>query len=93
MTAAVEALYGTILDRQRSMPEGSYTAQLLRQGENEILKKIGEEAIEVLIAAKSEGDQRVVYEMADLVYHCLVLLAARGLAWSDIEAELEHRFR
>jgi phosphoribosyl-ATP pyrophosphohydrolase len=93
MSSAVETLFTTIQERKRTLPEGSYTARLLQQGENEILKKIGEEAIEVLIAAKAEGDARVIYEMTDLVYHCLVLLAARDLAWSDIEAELERRFR
>jgi phosphoribosyl-ATP pyrophosphohydrolase len=66
--------------------------QLLEAGENEILKKIGEEAVEVIIAAKGEGDDRVLYEMSDLIYHAMVLLAARGLAWSDVEAELARRF-
>jgi phosphoribosyl-ATP pyrophosphohydrolase len=66
--------------------------QLLEAGENEILKKIGEEAVEVIIAAKGEGDGRVLYEMADLIYHAMVLLAARDLTWSDVEAELARRF-
>jgi phosphoribosyl-ATP pyrophosphohydrolase len=66
---------------------------LFSAGENEILKKIGEEAVEVLIAAKSEGNERVIYEMADLVYHSLVLLAARGLTWADVEQELARRFQ
>ncbi len=65
---------------------------MLEAGENEILKKIGEEAVEVIIAAKGEGDGRVLYEMADLIYHAMVLLAARDLTWSDVEAELARRF-
>jgi len=85
-------LWQTILDRKAQMPEGSYTAHLLREGENEILKKIGEEAIEVIIAAQSEGDERVLYESADLLYHLMVLLAARDLTWDQLEQELARRF-
>jgi phosphoribosyl-ATP pyrophosphohydrolase len=85
-------LWATIEQRKQQRPTGSYTVQLLEAGENEILKKIGEEAVEVIIAAKGEGDARVLYEMSDLIYHALVLLAARDLAWSDVEAELARRF-
>jgi phosphoribosyl-ATP pyrophosphohydrolase len=85
-------LWATIEQRKAQRPPGSYTVQLLEAGENEILKKIGEEAVEVIIAAKSEGDSRVLYELADLIYHSMVLLAARDLAWSDVEAELARRF-
>ena len=49
--------------------------------------------MEVIIAAKGEGDDRIIYEMSDLIYHCMVLLAARGLNWAEIEAELARRFR
>jgi phosphoribosyl-ATP pyrophosphohydrolase len=85
-------LWATIEQRKQQRPAGSYTVQLLEAGENEILKKIGEEAVEVIIAAKGEGDGRVLYEMADLIYHAMVLLAARDLTWSDVEAELARRF-
>jgi phosphoribosyl-ATP pyrophosphohydrolase len=85
-------LWATIEQRKQQRPAGSYTVQLLETGENEILKKIGEEAVEVIIAAKGEGDDRVLYEMSDLIYHAMVLLAARDLAWSDVEAELARRF-
>jgi phosphoribosyl-ATP pyrophosphohydrolase len=85
-------LWATIEQRKQQRPAGSYTVQLLEAGENEILKKIGEEAIEVIIAAKGEGDGRVLYEMADLMYHAMVLLAARDLTWNDVEAELARRF-
>jgi phosphoribosyl-ATP pyrophosphohydrolase len=85
-------LWATIEQRKQQRPAGSYTVQLLEAGENEILKKIGEEAVEVIIAAKGEGDSRVLYEMSDLIYHAMVLLAARDLAWSDVEAELARRF-
>ncbi len=86
-------LWQTILERRTMLPEGSYTATLFRRGENEILKKLGEEAIEVLVAAKGESDDRVIYEAADLIYHLLVLLAARNLSWEQVEAELARRFR
>lgn len=93
MPSALETLFDTILQRRDSPPPGSYTASLFAKGENEICKKIGEEAVEVIIAAKGETDDRIVYEMADLVYHGMVLLAARGLRWSDVEAELARRFK
>ncbi|MCB0044510.1 MAG: phosphoribosyl-ATP diphosphatase [Caldilineaceae bacterium] len=92
MSNTLSDLFATIEARKETMPEGSYTAELLRAGENEILKKIGEEAVEVIIAAKGEGDERVRYEMADLLYHCLVLLAQRGQTWQEIEGELASRF-
>ena len=72
---------------------GSYTAELLHAGEDEILKKVGEEAMEVILAAKGQGDARVISEVADLFYHLLVLLAARGLTLADVEAELVRRRR
>ncbi len=90
--STLDQLWQTILDRKARMPEGSYTAHLLREGENEILKKIGEEAVEVIIAAKGEGDERVLYESADLLYHLMTLLAARDLTWSQLEQELASRF-
>jgi phosphoribosyl-ATP pyrophosphohydrolase len=64
---------------------------LFAAGENEIVKKVGEEAIEVIVAAKGQGDERVVSEVADLIYHTLVLLAARGIAWRAVEDELARR--
>ena len=92
-STTMQQLWTTIQERKAAMPEGSYTAFLFRSGENEILKKIGEEAIEVIIAAKGEGDDRVIYESADLIYHLLVLLAQRDLTWEQIEAELARRFK
>ena len=88
----INQLFATIQSRKAEMPEGSYTAFLFEKGENEVLKKIGEEAIEIIIAAKGEGDDRVLYESADLIYHLLVLLAARDLSWEQVEAELAKRF-
>jgi phosphoribosyl-ATP pyrophosphohydrolase len=84
-------LYATILERKQNPTPDSYTARLLAGGEDEIVKKVGEEAIEVILAAKAQGNARLVEEVADLTYHVLVLLASRGLAPADIQAELEHR--
>jgi phosphoribosyl-ATP pyrophosphohydrolase len=89
----LQSLFETIEDRRRNLPAGSYTATLFQAGETEILKKIGEEAVEVIVAASREGDERITYEMADLIYHCQVLLSARGLEWADVEAELARRAR
>ena len=86
-------LFATILDRQANPRPGSYTARLLQAGEDEILKKVGEEAMEIILAAKGQGDERFVAEVADLLFHLLVLLADRGLALTDVEAELVRRRR
>ncbi len=87
----LEDLFGTIQDRKAAMPPGSYTASLLSAGQDEILKKVGEEAMEVILAAKGQGPQRLVEEVADLFYHLLVLLAAEGLDLAQVEAELARR--
>jgi phosphoribosyl-ATP pyrophosphohydrolase len=84
-------LFELIRSRRENAPPGSYTARLFAAGEDEIVKKIGEEAVEVILAVKGQGDARVVSEIADLYYHSLVLLAARGLSLADVEAELGRR--
>jgi phosphoribosyl-ATP pyrophosphohydrolase len=86
-------VFAQIEDRKAHPRAGSYTNRLLDAGEDEIVKKIGEEAIEVVLAVKGQGDQRVIEELADLTYHCLVLLAQRGLTPGDVAAELERRHR
>jgi phosphoribosyl-ATP pyrophosphohydrolase/phosphoribosyl-AMP cyclohydrolase len=86
-------LEAIIADRKTNRPAGSYTTQLFDGGAPLILKKVGEEAVEVIVAAQNEGDERLVSELADLVYHSLVLLAARDLSWTDVEMELGRRFR
>jgi phosphoribosyl-ATP pyrophosphohydrolase len=87
----LQELFTIIQSRQERAPENSYTARLLSAGEDTILKKVGEEAMEVILAAKAQGSQRLVEEVADLYYHTLVLLAARGLTLADVEAELRRR--
>ena len=89
----LETLFAIILDRQANPRPHSYTVRLLDAGEDEILKKVGEEATEVILAAKGQGEERLISEMADLFYHLLVLLAARGLTLADVEAELVRRRR
>ncbi len=84
-------LEATLRERAQRPTAESYTGRLLAAGEDEIIKKIGEEAVEVILAAKGQGDARLVEEAADLVYHLLVLLQARGLNWADVEAELARR--
>ena len=93
MSAVLDMLFATILDRRENPRSGSYTAQLLGAGEDEILKKVGEEAMEVILAAKGQGDDRLISEVADLFYHVLVLLAARGLTLAEVEVELVRRRR
>lgn len=84
-------LFEIIEDRKQNPVAGSYTNQLFAQGEDEILKKVGEESVEVILAAKAQGDERLLSEVADLYYHTLVLLSARGLTLADVEAVLEKR--
>jgi len=89
----LDELYQIICDRRDHPQPGSYTAHLLSRGENEILKKIGEESMEVIIAAKDQGDQRLTEEIADLQYHLLVLMALHNLPPSGVFMELEKRHR
>jgi phosphoribosyl-AMP cyclohydrolase / phosphoribosyl-ATP pyrophosphohydrolase len=84
-------LWRKILRRQQEAPEGSYVAALLRDGSGRIAHKVGEEATELVVAALTEDDQRVVEESADLWFHTLVLLASRGIDPSRVEDELRRR--
>jgi phosphoribosyl-ATP pyrophosphohydrolase/phosphoribosyl-AMP cyclohydrolase len=85
------ALWRTISERALERPEGSYTTELLNAGVGAVARKVGEEAVEVTVAALDESDERVIEEAADLVYHLYVLLAARGLDVADVESELRGR--
>ncbi len=91
MSTVLADLFATIVSRRTQPTRGSYTAGLFAAGEDEIVKKVGEEAIEVVLAAKAQGNERLVSELADLLYHALVLLAARGLTLAQVEAELQRR--
>ncbi|HWB42665.1 MAG TPA: bifunctional phosphoribosyl-AMP cyclohydrolase/phosphoribosyl-ATP diphosphatase HisIE [Gemmatimonadales bacterium] len=82
-----------IAARASDRPEGSYTARLLDQGVAKVSQKVGEEAVELVVAANAEDDARVAAESADLLYHLLVLLKARGVPLDAVLRELEHRSR
>ncbi len=86
-----QELFQIIQDRKQHRPQGSYTAGLMEAGRDTILKKIGEEAVEVILAASSQGNQRLVEETADLFYHIFVLLSFTGIPLDDVEDELRHR--
>jgi phosphoribosyl-ATP pyrophosphohydrolase len=88
---AINDLYQTILSRKNNPAEGSYTASLFAQGLPRMAQKVGEEATEVVVAALSQEDDRLVEEIADLTYHVLVLMAARGIRPQDVENELKKR--
>jgi phosphoribosyl-ATP pyrophosphohydrolase len=89
----LHTLQAIIHERKADPRPGSYTAGLFAAGEDEIVKKVGEEAVEVILAVKGQGDERVISETADLFYHLLVLLAQRGLTLEQVEAELERRHK
>ncbi len=86
-----EDVYAVIQDRKVRPKEGSYTNYLFDKGIDKILKKVGEEATEIVIAAKNPDKEEVKYEMADFLYHAMVLMAECGLTWSDITKELANR--
>ncbi len=87
----LDRLMDVLRDRREKRPAGSYSASLFEKGRDAIVKKIGEEAVEVIIAAKGEGRDRTISEIADLVFHLSVLMADEGLDWRDIESELAKR--
>ena len=87
----LDGLYELIQSRDRERPRGSYTTYLFEQGLDKILKKLGEESAETIIAAKNDDDARLTAESADLLYHLLVLLVARGVSLTEIAQELAQR--
>jgi phosphoribosyl-AMP cyclohydrolase / phosphoribosyl-ATP pyrophosphohydrolase len=91
--AFLGALQAIIAQRIAERPEGSYTARLYAQGPKRLAQKVGEEGLEVALAAAAEGDDKVIAESADLLYHLLLLLKSRGLGLERVVAELESRHR
>lgn len=87
----LDKLYKIILERKKTMPKGSYTASLFRKGEDKILQKIGEEATEVIVAAKGVSKQRIIEEIVDLFFMILILLVAKGISLQEVFEELERR--
>lgn len=87
----LESVYGTIEDRKLHPKEGSYTNYLFDKGIDKILKKVGEEAAEIIIAAKNPDPEEIKYEISDFLYHVMVLMSLRGVTWEDIMKELARR--
>lgn len=91
ISQVLEDLYQVIEDRKQNPREGSYTNYLFDKGQDKILKKVGEEAAETLIASKNQSKEELLYEMADLWYHCLVLLSYHNVTTQDLLSELQGR--
>lgn len=90
---SIQWLFDIIEDRKNNLVENSYTSSLFKEGLPKIAQKVGEEGTEVIVAALAQNDQRLIEEVADLTYHTLVLLAARGLTPAHILTELEKRHK
>ena len=91
MDNALEKLYKVVLDRRDNPQDGSYTCYLFDKGLDKILKKIGEECAETIIAAKNDVPADTVGEIADLIYHLMVMMAEKEIPFSDVLAELDRR--
>ena len=92
MSEVLSQLAAVLEERKQADPDSSYVAKLYGKGLDAILKKIGEEATETVMAAKDSDPQHIVYETADLWFHCMVLLAQQGLGPDDVLRELQRRF-
>ena len=88
---SVEGLYGLLVGRKESLPEGSYTTYLFQKGLDKILKKVGEESTEVIIAGKARDKAETIYEIADLMYHVMVLMVELGISVEEVRSELASR--
>ena len=88
---ALQGLYDLLVGRQKEKPEGSYTTYLFEKGIDKILKKVGEECTEVIIAGKADDKKETIYEIADLAYHVMVLMVQMGISVEDIHRELASR--
>ncbi len=93
MTDIIESLFATINERKANPKPGSYTNSLFEKGIDEITKKVGEEAVEVVVAAHNQTRERLISELADLTYHTLVLMSLQGITLDDVRAELEKRHK
>ena len=88
---SVKGLYELLEGRKKDLPEGSYTTYLFQKGLDKILKKVGEESTEVIIAGKANDKAETIYEIADLMYHVMVLMVEMGISVEDVETELASR--
>ncbi len=87
----LEALYNTVLNRKENKQEGSYTCYLFEKGLDKILKKVGEECSETIIAAKNNDNSETVYEISDLIYHLMVMMVEQGISLDEVLTELDKR--
>ena len=90
-TFSIHGLYDLLIGRKNDLPEGSYTTYLFQKGLDKILKKVGEESTEVIIAGKAQDKAETIYEIADLMYHVMVLMVEMGISVDDVTAELASR--
>ncbi len=90
---SLEKLFGIIKSRAREKPKGSYVASLFAKGKDSIVQKVGEEAVEVVIASKNKNKKALISELADLWFHALVLMVSLNISPGDIEKELERRHK
>ena len=88
---SLRGLYDLLLDRKAKMPQGSYTTYLFEKGLDKILKKVGEESTEVIIAGKAQDKKETIYEIADLAYHLMVLMTEMGITVDEVQRELASR--
>lgn len=91
MNDTLQTLYRVVLDRKEHHQEGSYTCYLFEKGLDKILKKVGEECAETIIAAKNDVAEDTVGEISDLIYHLMVMMAEKGIPLDDVLAELDRR--
>ena len=91
MEDTLKQLYQTVISRKEQPVEGSYTCYLFEKGLDKILKKVGEECSEVIIAAKNENNDEAVLEISDLLYHLMVMMVQQGISVEEVQAELQKR--
>ncbi len=91
MEDTLKQLYQTVISRKEQPVEGSYTCYLFEKGLDKILKKVGEECSEVIIAAKNENNDETVLEISDLLYHLMVMMVQQGISVEEVQAELQKR--
>jgi len=92
MNDILDKLHAVLIERKNSNPDSSYVAGLYAKGLDQILKKIGEEAAELIIATKGQDKSEIIYEMADLWFHSMILLADSNIDYNEVLQELERRF-
>ncbi|EZQ11031.1 MULTISPECIES: phosphoribosyl-ATP diphosphatase [Acidianus] len=93
MSDVLDRLYEIIIDRVNKKPQGSYTVELLDKGKEYIARKVGEEAVETIVASLSEGRERFISESADLIYHLWVLMSVEGVRPEELYEELRRRMK